>query len=184
MITAETLNRVVELLYGDKKYDDIIAKFLTDYNDKQELKHYAILSILEKDDKQKMIDCWNKGQMPFYFSMIIKNSIASKTSPWRKTYTNRKFIELDLENFDRENENEHEINQNMIEYKTELVKTICGILVREDPYLIKEMNLFKMFFFDNKTIKQIELQTNIPASSIYKNIKKAQTLIKNKLRIS
>ena len=115
MVSADTINKIIELIESNNEYKQIFKKFIPNNKDRRnEFKQYIYLTLLESKNKQELVDLWNvdKNKFRFYFCRVVTNNIISSTSPWYLKFRDKdNTIELDTNTIDLEDDsNDVEIN--------------------------------------------------------------------------
>ena len=170
---------IVNHILTDKRYDDIILKIFKNPNSVNDIKHDIIL-ILYKKNINFLYKLYEKNELIYYITNIIKYQKYNKTSDMNKKY---KFNSIDflertayayVEN-DIEEKILYEILLNEINLKIE-------ILSNKSKENKRDMELFKMYISDYKaTYRSISKKTNIPLISIFSYINNAKKLIKKEI---
>lgn len=185
IITADTVNKIIELMNKDSEFENILHKYFSNIEWRNEFRQEMFLYLLEMN-KPKLINCWNKGQFKWFYCGIVKNAVCSNTSDWYRK--NRKWnIELLDESKDffeidefldfTTTEDEYSIRRNFIDSKVDLIYSVIQQQIDKNPHLIRDFNLFKMQFVQNITPKEIAEKTNIKLRNVYAYIANAKKII-------
>lgn len=188
MVSADTINKIIELIESNNEYKQIFKKFIPNNKDRRnEFKQYIYLTLLESKNKQELVDLWNvdKNKFRFYFCRVVTNNIISSTSPWYLKFRDKdNTIELDTNTIDLEDDsNDVEIKM-WNEYKLDLINTIINLYININSTNFRNFTLFKMYYYEKMNYKEISNKTNIPVTNVFNYITKAKNIIKEKLKIN
>lgn len=193
VITADTIERIFELIRKDYSYEEIISKYFTSREWKNEFRQEIYLNILEME-REKLFRLWNAGEFKWFFCSLVKNEAVSSTSYWyRKNrkwnaerlddgvdvkYLNAKYQNFNSENSEEEYEEQHQQNVE----KINRMNTIINEQIENDPHLLKDFTLFKMQYFQGLKPKQISDKTNIKLRNVYAYISKAHKILLKEMK--
>lgn len=178
-----TKNKIIESLYRDSKFNDVLKVLCNNDQHLDDLKHEVIMILYEKEE-EILIDLWNKKQLIFFTIGIIKNQYHSSTSKFYKDFRLRNLpIEEDyLITYEEDN------------YNIKLINKI-------EEYLLKDLHwfnshIFTMYYFskvDNegrelKPLSYRKIQDahrwhgmKLDYNKVAKIVKATTDIIKNKL---
>lgn len=202
-ITASTNSQVYDHILKDKFYEDMLKKFVKNKQDRQELKQYVWISICQMNE-EKLIAIWNKRQFKYYYVNIVKNQVQSSDSYYHRLY--RKFKKMDIgeekkhekdiearqakfretEDFVLFSDSEKNIEEQIIEQETKqenqiklnLIEKALIKMVKDEPLLFVQAELFKLYYKQNMTYREIEEKTKIPRTSVFQYVNLAKFHIK------
>lgn len=179
--TASTLNQLVTFISKESYIDDIIKKYLSDYNQIMEFKQYIMLEVLQSPNSGKTLSIYNNGEFPFWISKIITNNIKSYSSKWyRYLHPDNNTVQYqDYFNIDVEQETDF---SHIKEKQLKDIDNILKQLYIENPLLIKEITIFKLYYFDNINYTQIAEKTKIPYTSVNRYVKTILDILQKKLK--
>tara|TARA_R110000803_G_scaffold67477_2_gene129206 strand:- start:219 stop:821 length:603 start_codon:yes stop_codon:yes gene_type:complete len=178
-------NKLTTILVRDEvKIKNLIAGIISEKDNVNDL--YQDMYIILANKKQSIIDkvVSDKAEYPFIIQ-IIRNQIWSDTSPYFNKY--KKFISK-TDSVDTITELSYDItNQtnDLLELDTDYKKIYQEIQDWLSKTSDKKKNgwyhkrLFEMYYFEGKSYRKIQSETNIPLTSIFNSVKatyKALTL--------
>ena len=194
MISASTINDVVQHIFFDGEYNKIIRNFIFNSSFSKEyfddIKQEIFLIIL---DKKELVDVYNRGELLNWFSKVAYNQIRSKKSNLYYKYLKR---EKDTEplymNSDKDyleykqiaSGNEDSIidkidNEDMYKKLFELAGRDISISKNDK----RNFEIFKLFFVEKYKIREIHeyYDKKIPMTNIHNYIKAVKNKIKQEL---
>lgn len=184
-MTASTLSLMFSLLIADPFYEEILHKYLSDRNEREEFKQELHLTICEMP---KALEYWNGGCFKWVYISIVKRSICSSNSPYHYKYRKKKYeLYEDIESFQLEDVNisDDSIELEQIELlkkqKINQINMIIQEQIKLNPLLKKEFTLFKMYFMEGMTYRAIAKKTRIPLMSCHSNVMRAKEIIINQI---
>ena len=181
-MSLTTIDTITKHILEDKFYDDVLLTYLSNKEERNEFRQELWLILLEMP-RQKLITYYDTKCLKYIYIGIINNQIKSSTSPWHKKFRNEKqgklFAEYnetkDLREDDiksiRDIKIEDEIKINYIEDK--LIE-----LESKDPYLKRDITIFRMHFYDKMSYRKIAKKTNISLVSIWKYVNNVLFLLR------
>jgi len=184
MTTASTLVQLFGLITADYWFEEVLHKYLSNRNERDEYRQELHLSICTMGDKA--INYWNQGVFRWIYIGIINNNLKSKTSPWHYKFRKRNYdLYDDIEGFQVEekyldDEDENEKYREDIE-KIKKIHKIITNKIKESPSLVREFDLFKMYYVSDMNYRQISKKTNICLKSVHNYVKKAKNIIQEEL---
>lgn len=203
----EKRQQVFNSIIKDRFYEDILLKYLSTEEDRNEFRQQLWLIICEMPTPD-IIQAWEKKYFKYLYIRIIQNQICSKTSPWhRKTRLHQQMesiIFYDSDDSNEEIEQNNQINYNnndlliddfnpeflitqqeSIEESKNQLKIIdkaLEYLLNNNPHFIVESELFKMYYKNNLTYREIAEKTKIPLRTVYATVQTAKMLIKSHIK--
>lgn len=177
-LSAGTINDIFLHMEKDVTYKLMFQKFIWDKEMRDDFIQEINLILLQYDET-KLLEIYNQGSFKFFLSRIISNQIKSATSPWHTKYRQNGVVFSSTELNEDYYVQEEEINN---DEKLNLIAQIIDSKIHQKPQLIREFNLFRMYYHQQLTYKQIEKITKIPYVSVYNYIKKAEDIIKKEIK--
>lgn len=171
MTTTTTREDVIHHLLTDKYYEDVLPYYLSDYSERNEFRQELWLILLSKSDSQ-LIKWYDTKILKYIYVGIINNQIKSSTSPWHVKHRNNRIggkyadynenKDIRLEDFDSVEKilTDKEIKIQYIEDKLKYLES-------KDPYLKRDITIFRMHFYDKLSYRKITKLTKISTSSVY-----------------
>lgn len=135
--------------------------------DRDDLRSYLYEILLEKSDK--LVKAYQEGWLDFLIWRIIDNQYNSNTSPYRRKIKSYGLSEL---NFD--------IPDSPAEDNEPQLTKIEKLITKQHWF---DYTLFKMYFYENLTYKQIEQATNINYLTVRRSVMKVLDNIKKEIKI-
>lgn len=191
-ISASTIQQVYNLILNDKFYEDILKKFLTNKNQRNEFRQELWIYICEMPEK-KILDAWNRRYFKYLYVAIVKNQVASKSSRWhlkfRSPQIDGKRIEFvedyenseDIFSFEESAETEIIKKEKLEEFEKKLLiisDTINKIRFTNPKFFVKS-ELFKMYYYEEQSYRDIAKKTKIPLVTVFAYVKEAEQTIKD-----
>ena len=201
-MTKTTKDEVIKHILNTKCYEDVLVKYLSSVQERNEFRQELWLILLEMPE-EKLIHYYDTKCLFYVYIGIINNQLKSSTSPWHKKFrANKQIFSTDqLTNvndtynktsitndtskivFDADQYDEQDTFQDVLsikhlqEDKIKYIEDKLEELLKNDPRLIKEITIFKLHFYDGLSYSQITKKTNIKKTSVFLYV----NLIKNKL---
>jgi len=201
-MTKTTKDDVIKHILNTRCYEDVLVKYLSSVQERNEFRQELWLILLEISE-EKLIHYYDTKCLFYVYIGIINNQIKSKTSPWHKKFrSNKLFSTTDLNNvnnpyigvinnqsdiskivFDADQYDEQDTFQDILdikqlqEDKLKYIEDKLEELLKNDPKLIKEITVFKLYFYEGLSYSQITKRINIKKTSVFLYV----NLIKNKL---
>ena len=173
-----TQSIIIEKIYKDKNINEAINN-IVNYQYREDFKSFLFEKIYDiKEDK--LIDLDQSGELFWYLIRIMTNQWdmrgPTKKSEFWKLYSNNgiELTDNDLVVIDEV----EEINMVIV------MKDIDKLLDKQHKdWQVNNYHktLFKMYYYDNKTLKQIERETNIDFNAVSRSLRKTRTWLKKKI---
>jgi len=162
------INEIIEEIYYEKgEYMKIVIKY--SYEKRYEILSELCLSFLERAKAIEAI--YTAGYFLYYFSNVVKYQVKSSTSSFHKNCRIKEQISADsMIDIIDDNEIRQEDKINIISDALSSVKT---------SYFDAQM--FKHYYFDNMTYRQIEAEFGVDHCLVYHSIKKTLKKIKKQI---
>lgn len=185
----DKLTEIMNGIIADNEYQVICRKYSPNDNAANELYQEFVLTIMEYKNQDKLWSVHQKGQMRYFGCAIIRTMATSSTSPYYKKIRQFNIDTYDIDeqwNIADESE-EHTDSHDMTDVLEKLladVKVVNNYLNEsKDIKGYYRKRIFELYYYDNKTYRQIEKETDILHVSIFKNIKSTIKKIKNNVTI-
>lgn len=173
-------NIILNEITSNKLYYEVCEKYCRNNNKHllEDLYSYFCLIICEKTEEQieKLYDLYVKNQLKFFLIRIIQNQILSNNSSFYKKFRRNKYIELNTNIINNNNEMDEEIETDETDEINKL-KIFLLEYEKKHPSFWFERILFGLRYFENKKLKQICEETKIPILTIRKNIQQVKSII-------
>lgn len=141
-----------------------------------------LIAILAEMDAEKLIQLHSNNELRYYSIAIIRNMVLNKKSPFNKMFN-------DNHNFDEEFDIADDIDEPSVDFDDDgadcLIADIYKFLnnrASEVSGAWYDEGLFKIYFGEDLTLREVSERTGIPLSSVYHNIKSTMKLIGNEFK--
>jgi len=180
-----TMDDIMNWYYKCNDFKVLIAKHSNNYENQQEAYQEIALIVLEYN-RTKIIDMWNRNELKYFIIRIIKNTLASSTSPFYKKIrkfedTTSEFTEeyspQNIPTSEEENNKEEIFGQ-----KITLLNNINSFLEEKSNKSVQDyhdVRLFRLYKYDKKTYRQIELENNIHYTYVFRAVKRVEEELKD-----
>jgi len=167
--------KIIEWVYNNAAIDQAIKRIVKPiyYDD---FKSHLILQMMEQDE-DKLIKLYNKNELIYFTVSIILNQWRSNSSSFWKIYRNNGFSGKHNPIKYTDLEPNKEISDDFDDLmKIDLIKlnnTVKSLLNKQyDDFLINEYHkrLFIMYYFENKTYRQIQKDTEINFITVRRSV--------------
>lgn len=197
-MTKTTKDVVIKHILNTRCYEDVLVKYLSSVQERNEFRQELWLILLEMKE-EKLIHYYDTKCLFYVYIGIINNQLKSCTSPWHKKFRANKQIlstnvndtynkttitnDLSKITFDADQYDEQDTFQDVLdikqlqEDKIKYIEDKLEELLKNDPKLIKEITVFKLYFYEGLSYSQITKRINIKKTSVFLYV----NLIKNKL---
>jgi hypothetical protein len=163
-----TKQDVVDHILKDKFYEDVLLKYLSNKNERNEFRQELWLILLEMPE-HKLIGYYNQKCLKYVYIGIINNQIKSSTSPWHKKFRNR-VLEYNG-NLSEPDESFSSISKKVLdESKLKYIESTLILLEKRDPRLKRDITVFRMHFEEGLSYRKIAAKTRISVVSIWKYV--------------
>lgn len=180
-LTADTSQKIYNFILQDKSYEEILHKFFSKKQDRDEFRQYLWLIICEQQE-DKLITAWNNGYFKYWYVSVVKNQIQSKTSPWHKKERSRNYNIDELEGLNEPGE--YGITFEDIDYENynnmrlELIEKAIKYWSEKDPHFLVEKECFTLHYYQGLSYRQISSKIGIPYPSVFLYVQSAKVKIK------
>lgn len=182
VVTADTVHKIFELTQKDLIYEEVLRKFFPRKDIRDEFKSELWLYFFEHPEP--VIKAFNQKYFRYYFVSIVKNQAISNSKNWFSSYSPHKPILMETLPEESEEINPFEIEDMLYEKevkikKVKAVEDAIAHYLRLEPRLKPEFDVFKMYYFEHMTMREISKHMfNIPLSDVYLYIRSAEERIK------
>lgn len=181
-MTKTTIDDVTKHILTDKFYDDVLMSYLSDKNERNEFRQELWVILLSKP-KSTLIKWYDGKYLKYIYIGIINNQIKSGTSPWHRKFRMNKPMEyfdsydnvIDDSELDITNSEIRDIRINYIESKLKELE-------QKDPYLFRDIQIFRMHFLDKLSYRKIEKKTGVSYLSVWKYVNNILFLIRKDIK--
>ena len=141
MISATTLNDIVEYIHSNSEYNRIISNFIFKsgfvYDYSNDIKQELYLNILE--GPVKLIDMYNRGEFKYWFIKMTFNQICSKKSSMYSKFLKKNIMNDEYEEHIHIIENKEDVELNIDDkYIFNLLVKIAGKNVKTNKCFTKK----------------------------------------------
>lgn len=175
MISASTISDIINFIYSETFFSGYSHSFSYDFFIGEEIFSEYILKVCE-EPTEKMLKLFNTGCFNYYSARIIKNMVINKYSKVNKNIINFKYDELS----DYKNYNQDDCDEPSSIEVDELIQNIHNFLdkyEKENKGGWYDVTLFKMYYFEDNTYREMEKLTKIPSSSLFHSVTKLKNLV-------
>jgi DNA-directed RNA polymerase specialized sigma subunit len=172
-------NILTQICQKGSIYDQVIDNIITpNFHQKDEL--ISELAIQFHSQEKNIIKAIDGGYFKYLFIRIIKNQVHSSTSPFHKNCRvqsnnafdiSESFIELEDDDFELNDKMLKEEQRNALEQAIKSIKTTWF-----------EMEMFNLYYKQNKTYRQIEEEYNIDHVLVFLTVKAVKERIKKQIK--
>lgn len=185
-----TRQQVIDSMVKDRFYEDVLYKYLSNSDERDEFRQELWLIILEMKE-EKLISYYDSKCLKYIYIGIINNQLKSSTSPWHRKHRMQKaynfadkidtggsgrgsqFNNDNFKSFFYESADDYESSlfiKEDFERKIEYIESKLVELESKDPYLHRDITIFRMHFYDGMSYRKIALKTHICLVSVWKYI--------------
>ncbi len=150
---ANNRNDVLVITLTGQVYCNMFKKFLTNKNEREEFTHFIIHTLSYKDE-DKLVWLYNNNQFNYYLSKIIYNQIKSKTSPWHQKFRIKESFNL-VEEIPAIQNTYTDSESHKQDMKVDFVKNIVNKHINKSKDLRRNLEVFKLYYFDNLSLRNI-----------------------------
>ncbi len=181
-MSLTTIDIITKHILEDKFYDDVLLTYLKNKEERNEFRQELWLILLEMP-RHKLIGYYDTKCLKYIYIGIINNQIKSNTSPWHRKFRNEKQGKLFTEYNETKDLREDDINstkeiKKKDEIKIKYIEDKLNELELKDPYLKRDITIFKMHFYDKMSYRKIAKKTNISLVSIWKYVNNVLFLLR------
>lgn len=175
-LSAETAYTILSLIASAGTiYDEILTNILQkNVGQKNELISEIAVSFLSNQDKVNQ--ALAGGYFNYYFINTVKNQVKSQTSPFHKNCRTMPDVELSYAMTQENDESD-------LEYKmlNEKQNDVLNEVLNGCKATWFEHTLFKMYYEDGMTYREIERETGVDHSLVFVTIKRVKERIKKQI---
>ena len=177
ILSAETAYSILQLIASaGTVYDEIIDNMITpNFHQKPELISEIAISFLS--NQEKVEKALKGGYFNYYFINVVKNQVHSKTSPFHKNCRKSNAYAIPVDEIDIEDE------QDDLEYKelNEVQNDILNEILEDITTTWFDSEIFRMYFEEGMTYREIEAKTQIDHCLAFTVIKKLKAKINKQI---
>lgn len=195
------IQTITNSIVNEPEYRKMCNIYANSQYEADELYQEFILAIMTYKNVNKLYQVYQNNQLLYYGCTILKNMSKSATSPFHKKIRQFSSNSLDISEFKSEEimgydsisfnelheDTSHEIDLNDILMHVNKQYDKINIFLRKqekkDPYFFYHKSLFEMYFYDNKSYRDIEALTQIKHTAVFHSIAKTTNLIQEELNI-
>lgn len=183
-------NEILLYMYTAATCNQIIKKYLNNFHndeERNELKQLIMLQLLEnKKNYQYLYKAWKNKEIEHLYARIVNTQITLNESPWNLKYKirNKDYqskIEDKIDNSEEIIERKREID-NEERNKLILITKALNKINNNNPRLIAEIEAFKHYYYNKKTLKEVEEIMGINYVTIFKYVKNIKEKIKEEIK--
>jgi len=176
-----TIDEIMNWYYNLIDFKKLISKH-TESTFLCEEAYQEIGLIILEYNRDKIINMWNKNELKYFIIRIIKNTLYSTTSPFYKKIKKFGSITSDIDEFYniKYTEDEEEIEPAFITLKN--INNHLNDKEMKSTQDYHDVQLFKMYKYQNMTYRQIQDKTLIHYSYVYTSVKRIEAEIVKKFK--
>ena len=172
-----TQSIIIEKIYKDKNINEAINN-IVNYQYREDFKSFFIEQVY-KIKKEKLIDLDQSGELFWYLIRIMTNQWDRRNSDFWSLYGTSYEYQYEEWMTTLPIEDDNDIDMFKVRREVEMLL--------EKQYKNWQVNnyhktLFKMYYFDKKTYKQIEKETSIHFTTVAVSIRKTRNWLKQKIK--
>lgn len=182
MISAATLNNVIEHVYTSTTYNQVISNLI--YNsvhkseDTYDIKHDIITQLYNVN--ADLVELYNRGAFKWYFVRLCQNQIKSKYSYIYYSYAKNSQVTDELNEFihtsdyDAEDKFLNQYDQN------DLFNRVVAFLNSKENKSRKlkvSISIYRLYYIDGYNIPEISKKINTCESNVFKYLKHAREIV-------
>jgi len=179
-----TKDDVIKHILNDKFYDNVLVTYLSNKSERNEFRQELWLILLEMNET-KLIKYYDDKCLKYIYIGIINNQIKSSSSPWHRKFRMNQPMEYDVNTNDSQDQSDIDIDNKVIrDIRIDYIEKQLEYLERKDPYLKRDITIFKESFYNKMSYRKISAKYNIATSSVYLYVNNIKfLLIKDKDKI-
>lgn len=193
-----TKEEVIKSITNDKYYNDVLESYLKNKSERDEFRQEMWVILLEMND-DKIIDYYDRKILKYIYIGIINNQLKSSSSPWHTKFRKFKSLLVDdsivfkdtyrqdapadsgtlinnlifIDDFDEVKELKLD-NEIKLDYISKELKKI----IKENPMMVRDVEVFKMHFYDKLSYQKISNITKISKTNVYVYVNNIIRLLK------
>jgi hypothetical protein len=185
MISANTIDDVVKIIYHDSEYNKIIRNLI--YKSAFKNEHFDDIwqeLILIMYNSPSIINAYNQGEFKYWFIFVAEKNICSSKSPLYYKFLKKESI-TDKLDFNTDSINSNAEDDILSKIDNEYIYNIIYKIAAKDILISKNdkrnFEIFKLFFIEKYKLREIYEHYNkqIPMTNIHNYIKAVKNKIKN-----
>lgn len=169
---------ILQYVHDSYTINSAFDRFIKD-SDRSEFKQHIYLELLTlKGDK--LSRAYKEGWLDLLVYRMMKNQYLSNNSPWAKKVRGNN-------NWDEINDDYHQVEDSEVcpvKLKYEISKILDSRSWPKNNFLKRQYHsvLFKMYFWDKKTYKEIEQLTGIKSTTVRASVQDTVEYIKKNIK--
>lgn len=193
-----TKEEVIKSITDDKYYDDVLESYLRDKSERNEFRQEMWIILLEMKE-EKLIDYYDRKILKYIYIGIINNQLKSSSSPWHTKFRKFRTLLVDdsivfkdvfrqdypakdgtlistlpfVDDFDEIKE--LKLND---EIKLDYINKELKKIVNNNPVMIRDVEVFKMHFYDRLSYQKISDKTKISKTNVFVYVNNIIRLLK------
>lgn len=193
-----TKEEVIKSITNDKYYDDVLESYLRDKSERNEFRQEMWIILLEMKE-EKLIDYYDRKILKYIYIGIINNQLKSSSSPWHTKFRKFRTLLVDdsivfkdvfrqdypakdgtlintlafVDDFDEIKE--LKLND---EIKLDYINKELKNIVKNNPVMIRDVEVFKMHFYDRLSYQKISDKTKISKTNVFVYVNNIIRLLK------
>ena len=172
-----TRDDVMKHLLTDKFYDDVLVTYLSDKAERNEFRQEMWIILLEMP-LSKLIKYYDDKCLKYVYIGIINNQIKSSSSPWHRKFRMNQPMEY-FDYFSTEDDSMINIDNAVIrDVRINYIEEKLKYLEKKDPYLFRDIQIFRMHFYEKLSYRKIEKKTNVSYLSVWKYVNNVLFLLR------
>lgn len=171
-------NILTQICQKGSIYDQVIDNIIApNFHHKDEL--ISELALQFHSQEKNIIKALDGGYFKYLFIRIIKNQVHSSTSPFHKNCRTQSNNAFDIsESFLDIEEDDFELNDKMLKEEQRLMLEQAVKTIKTTWF---EMEMFNLYYKENKTYRQIEEEYNLDHVLVFLTVKKVKEKIKKQI---
>ena len=193
-----TKEEVIKSITNDKYYDDVLESYLRDKSERNEFRQEMWIILLEMKE-EKLIDYYDRKILKYIYIGIINNQLKSSSSPWHTKFRKFRTLLVDdsivfkdvfrqdypakdgtlintlafVDDFDEIKE--LKLND---EIKLDYINKELKNIVKNNPVMIRDVEVFKMHFYERLSYQKISDKTKISKTNVFVYVNNIIRLLK------
>lgn len=181
-ISASSISDVINTIQKEFIYKEVLGKYFPKKEIREEF--FQELALYLCENKEKVVDIYNKKYFQYYFITICKNQVKSSSSSWHLNFRKKPY--LLIESLPEQQgeisplfEDSPETIEKDRQHKLNIIDKALSHYQSLDPKFKLQADLFKAHYKDGLSIRQISKKFfNMPPTTIHDNITQTKVMIK------
>ena len=193
-----TREEVIKSITDDRYYNDVLESYLKNKSERNEFRQEMWIILLEMKE-EKLIDYYDRKILKYIYIGIINNQLKSSSSPWHTKFRKFRTLLVDdsivfkdvfrqdypakdgtlintlafVDDFDEIKE--LKLND---EIKLDYINKELKKIVKNNPVMIRDVEVFKMHFYDRLSYQKISDKTKISKTNVFVYVNNIIRLLK------